>query len=129
MNMANKFNNYFVDSSKDIRDLIDNMQYINNINESNIIFKFKPISLQNPYKIVKQLKNKSDFNKINTKMILDNWNVIGPNIMKIINKLLINGVFPNTWKDAIVTPIEKIPNTRTCEEFRPINTLKTFEKY
>ena len=40
MKIANKFNNYFVDSIKDIRDSIDNVQYINNINESNPIFKF-----------------------------------------------------------------------------------------
>ena len=28
----------------------------------------------------------------------------------------------------MVTPIDKIPNTNNCEEFRPINSLKTFEK-
>ena len=28
----------------------------------------------------------------------------------------------------MVTPIEKIKNTNKCEEFRPINLLKPFEK-
>ena len=28
----------------------------------------------------------------------------------------------------MVTPIEKIKNTNKCEEYRPINSLKTFEK-
>ena len=32
------------------------------------------------------------------------------------------------WKESMVTTIEKIKNTNKCEEFRPINSLKTFEK-
>ena len=39
-----------------------------------------------------------------------------------------SGEFPDSWKMAMVTPIQKIPKTKNCKEFRPINTLKTMEK-
>ena len=49
-------------------------------------------------------------------------------MLEIINKLLETGIFPDNWKESMVTPIEKIKNTNKCEQFRPMNSLKTFEK-
>lgn len=33
------------------------------------------------------------------------------------------GVFPACWKESMVIPIEKVKNTRRCEEFRPVNMI------
>ena len=38
------------------------------------------------------------------------------------------GIFPDNWEESMVTRIEKIKNTNKCEEYRSINSLKTFEK-
>ena len=44
-------------------------------------------------------------------------------MIKVINTSLETSIFLDHWKKSIVTPIEK-----QCEEFRPINSLKTCEK-
>ena len=48
--------------------------------------------------------------------------------MDIVNKLIIMGAFPDNWKESLITQIQKIAKARLCEEFRPINTLKTRER-
>ena len=53
---------------------------------------------------------------------------MGESILNIINNSLQSGEFPDSWKMAMVTPIQKISKTKKCKEFRPINTLKTMEK-
>lgn len=52
-----------------------------------------------------------------------NWRYINA------NNSIVTGEFSQPWKECIVTPIEKVSNTNKSEEFRPINTLKTWEKY
>ena len=37
--------------------------------------------------ICKDLKKKPDYNSVNIKMTLDNWNTIGDRLLKIINEL------------------------------------------
>ena len=37
-------------------------------------------------------------------------------------------MFPDVWRESMVTPVEKIRNTIKCKEYRPINTLRTCEK-
>ena len=54
---------------------------------------------------------------------------MGESILNIINNSLQSGEFPDSWKMAMETPIQKIPKTKKCEEFRPIITLKTMKKY
>ena len=49
-------------------------------------------------------------------------------MLNIVNKSLETGVFPENWKTAMVTPMEKVAKTKRCDEYRPINTLKTCEK-
>lgn len=127
-NIASQFNNYFIQSIKEINDTIENVPYMNNIPLISTNLKFRAISLQELEIICKNLKNKSDFNRISKKILLDNWNVTGQYMLKIINESLNNGIFPENWKQTMVTPIEKIPKTNKCEEFRPINNLKLCEK-
>lgn len=128
LQIANKFNNYFVDSIKEIRDSIQKVQYVNNLTNKDKIFKFSAINILELKRIVKDLNNKPDFNQITKSMILDNWNTVGPILLSIVNRSLQYGEFPETWKVTKITPIEKILRTKHCEEFRPINSLNTFEK-
>lgn len=126
--IASHFNNYFVKSIGTIRESIENVQYKNIIPMTNNHFKFRAINIAELKNIINELKNKPDYNKISTTIILDNWNLTGKVILNIINKSLQTGVFPKAWKETMVTPIAKVAKTNKCEEFRPINTLKTCEK-
>lgn len=126
--IANQFNEYFVKSIEEIRNNIENVQYINHINMRNTKFEFRSITITELKNTCKSIKKKPDFNNVNINLILENWNLIGDKLLNIINKSLDTGVFPENWKTSMVTPIEKIANTNKCEEFRPINTLKICEK-
>ena len=126
--IAENFNNYFVDSIKDIRCSIDDVQYKNQIPVINCRFKFRVISLLELRNICKTIKKNNDYRRISNNLILDNWDLVGNILLEIINKSLETGIFPDNWKKSMLTPIEKIKNTNKCEEFHPINSLKTFEK-
>ena len=119
---ANLLNNYFVQSVKEINESIENVEYKNHITQVTTNFKFREVTIQELKAICKNLKNKPDFDRISPKIILEQWDLIGPAIHSVINESLRTGVFPETWKDAMVTPVEKIKNTNKCEEFRSINT-------
>lgn len=126
--IAENFNNYFVNSIKEIRDNIETVQYINNVELNNTKFEFHMITTIELKNICKSLKKKDDYNKVNINIILDNWDVMGNILLNIINKSLETGIFPESWKTSMITPIEKITKARNCEDFRPINTLKLCEK-
>ena len=69
--IASHFNNYFLDSIMEIRNLIENVQYINNVIIGNQKLKFRAMSILE-LKIVKRLNVKPDYSKIWKKIIIDN---------------------------------------------------------
>lgn len=122
--IANKFNNYFVNSVAQINQGIPVQLYQNRIPSiHNIKFKFKKLTYTELRILINSLKNKKDMNNANVKMIKDSFDLIGENLLSIINKSMESGVFPEVWKESLVIPIEKIRNTKKCEEFRPINMI------
>lgn len=74
------------------------------------------------------MNNNNDCNKINIKMILENFHIIGSVLLNLINESLTTGDFPKTWKDSLVIPVEKVYGTKNCEELRPINMLSIYGK-
>ena len=94
----------------------------------NCRFKFRAIALLELKNICKTIRKKNDYRRISNNLILDNWDLVGNILLEIFNKSLETGIFPDNWKESMVTPIEKIKNTNKCEEYRSINSLKTFEK-
>ena len=123
--IAEKFNNCFVDSIKDIRFSIEDVQYMNQISVINCRFKFHTISLLELRNMSLSIKKKNYYTRISNYIILDNWNLVGNILFEIINKSMEAGIFPDNWKESLVTSIEKIRNTSKCDEFRSINSLKT----
>ena len=99
--MSSHFNNYFV-SIKEIRNSIKNVPYINNIITVSQKLKFRAISMLELKEIVKSLNDKTSYSKIPKKMIIDNWNIIGIILLRIINKSLKNDMFPDNWKETVV---------------------------
>lgn len=104
------------------------MQYINQVPVIYNNFEFRAITILELKNICKSLKNKPDYNNVSTKILLDNWNITGNILLEIINNSLETGLFPESWKHSMIIPIKKVAKTNKCEEYRPINTLKTCEK-
>lgn len=92
------------------------------------IFKFKEVTIDEIQIIIQKLNNKSDFNNLNINILADSMDIIGDIFIDIINESLKTGLFPTSWKNSIIVPIQKITGTKLCHEFRPINTLPNHEK-
>lgn len=65
---------------------------------------------------------------ISAQIIKTTFQVIGNRFLDVINASLQAGVFPNIWKNSVITPVPKITNTVLCEQHRPINALPICEK-
>ena len=50
-------------------------------------------------------------------------------MVKLFNKILETGLFPDLWGDAIITPIHKSGSINTAENYRGISLLCTMENY
>lgn len=128
LTIAKKFNEYFIESVKEIRESIEDLEYVNYVIPTASKFKFRQITIDELKEICKSLKNKTDFDRISPRTILDNWSQLGKTLLDLVNRSISTGEFPNSWKDSMITPVEKVPNTKKNDEFRPINTLRTVEK-
>ena len=84
-----------IDSIKEIRCSIENMEYKNQIPVINCKFKFRAISLLELRNICKTIKMINDYRRISSIIILDNWDLIGNILREIINKSLEMGIFPD----------------------------------
>jgi hypothetical protein len=128
--ICNKFNEFFVQSIKEIRDSIPTMYD----DESLVLptiessFKFHRVTLHQLKIYIKGLKSNSDQENITKNVLLDSFEVIGSKLKAVINDSLESGSFPSCWKTSTIIPIEKKINTTKCSEFRPINTLPSLEK-
>ena len=91
-------------------------------------YNFSAIYLIELENICRNMKENKEYRRISTVILLDNWNTVGNILLRIINRSLKTGIFPDDWRESMVTPVEKIGNTIKCEEYRPKNTLRTCEK-
>ena len=115
--IADKFSNFFVACIISIRDTITYVKYSNEIPVINSEVKFSSITIDKIRAICKGLKNKPDYNKISNKIVLNSWN---------INKYIFKNT--NISREGICE-YKKIAKTKFYKEFRPTNTIDTFEKY
>jgi hypothetical protein len=133
--IADKFNNYFIDSILEINTNIHSVNttntfypFFNHMN-SNSELKFSTINLNELQSIMQNIKNKtSGINNLNLNVIIDSFDVVGACFLDIINSSLQTGMVPEKWKKSTIVPIQKVSGTKKCEEFRPINILPAYEK-
>lgn len=52
----------------------------------------------------------------------------GNRLLNIINTSLSSGEFPDGWKESMIVPVSKVAGSDKCNDFRPINTVETYEK-
>lgn len=127
--IAENMNEYFIESINKINESIgipkNNRQ--ERINSVNSLFKFKKVNVNDIKMAINEIKSQSDNEKITPEVLFDSMEVVGRVFSQIINESFETGIFP-AWKCSIVTPIEKVRGTINPEEFRPINSLPTYEK-
>lgn len=130
--IAEKFNEYFVSSIDEINLSIQYKVYQNLIPDVITKFQFKVIEYEDLESVIKSMNSKRDFNLMNSIIFNDILDLIGGNLVKLINQSLTCGVFPKILKKSLIRPIEKIKNTTDSSEFRPVNMItieaKIYEK-
>lgn len=129
--IANRFNNYFIESIGSIVsdiDYNDSCQFKNSNMYPNLS-EFSRVDMSQLRKIVNSLDNKFNVNDCTNSRILKRiFQTIGHVILNFINTSLSGACVPNFIKISTIFPIPKVANTIECSEFRPINTLPVVEK-
>ena len=130
IDIANGFNDFFVsigpELAKDIHSDINPLTYVNNVNNSIVIFDVSCDEVKN---IIRSLKNSSaghdEFPTFVGKLCVDSY--IEP-LTFLINHSLKTGVFPSELKLARVVPIFKAGDSSALTNYRPISVLTFFAK-
>lgn len=127
--IANKFNQFFVQSIVDLNNDIPSIPFKCNIeNPRNVKFDFECVSINHIKEQLRELKSGTDEFNVNRNVLGDVIDKMGVPIAKLINDSLSSGVFPSILKQSTVVPIRKVPGTVKLREYRPINMLPCFEK-
>lgn len=129
--IANKFNDYFVNSVNEIINIIENVPLnLDTIVRTHIKFdKFSLINNDSISKIITKLPNKKGTDEgISSEIIKLIMQLPNNPLINIYNLSLTEGYVPSAWKHSEIIPIQKVVNTIKAEEFRPINMLPQYEK-
>ena len=130
--MADKFNSDNYANQKDPLEYVPSMSTFNTSHQNTIHFPRTdlPEILDNIVNL--EAKKSSGYDLINNKIIKQTSFVIAPFLEKLFNKCLDDGVFPEVFKIAKVTPLYKGGDKQDPNSYRPISLLpclgKLFEK-
>ncbi len=132
--MANKLNEYFVNSVKKICSEIptdnNDMNNIANIEENENKFDFKTVEISEIKKVLKNFVNKNYIDLINGKVLNDSMEneMFAVKLCEFINESLMSAFIPDCWKTSTIVPLKKVANTTKADELRLINMLPIPEK-
>ena len=132
--IANEFNNYFVQIGSQLANKIVNQQnksftqYLKQ-SQSNI-FQFQNIDQQKILKIIDGLspKSSSGFDGISTILLKGIKNEICHPLTLIVNQTLKTGIFPDKLKVSKVIPVYKKGENTDIANYRPISLLPSVSK-
>ena len=90
----------------------------------------KTIDIKYVLDAIGRLKNgkASGPDKVTINLVKDAAKFIAYPIMSIINSSIANGVFPDVWKTASVTPIHKSGSKSNLHNYRPISVISVFTR-
>lgn len=127
--IANRFNEFFINSIIDIHGSIQPLQLQLPRNERiNSWNKFTLVNKKQVCDIIDNIKKKTGVNNVNKDVLRTAFNVCGDFVLKIYNSSLSEGIFPDVLKFTIVHPIPKVKGTNKADEFRPVNSASPLDK-
>lgn len=128
--IAENFNEYFVNSISEINRSIPLVPYAPDVTEVCDITwtEFEPTRLNEVMDLLHAKRKKSGVNNVNSDMATIAMKVCGNQIVEMINESLSTGIFPQKMKLTYVTPIPKVAKTDNSTEFRPINNSHPLDK-
>jgi len=130
--IANEFNNYFVNIAKNLKSDLSPSSICNNITNKiiqNSIY-LPPVNEIEIIKIINNLTNKKStgLDSITIISIKLTKFIIAKPLTFIINLIFTSGFFPDCLKIAKIIPIFKSGDPRIVGNYRPISLLSNFEK-
>lgn len=132
VDISEHFNKYFVHSVNEIYNSIPTSNATSDhfpiINSNLTQFKFDYINENDLILNLKNMKNKKDYEGVNTQFWLDAMPSIGYLLVNVLNLSFEKGIFPDAWKLSVISPIQKVKGSNRYEDFRPINSMVVPEK-
>lgn len=130
--IANGFNNYFINIGVTIADQIQSTRHFSEYLTSPATshFNFNLVNEDEISKIIDKLKNKSSYGHdcISNKLIKRMKTTILKSITFLINQMLSSGHFPDQLKISRVKPLFKNGDSSLLSNYRPISLLSSFSK-
>ena len=128
---VNKTNEFFATIGRNLADKITSIPPVLNSSKSSVhSFVLLPTDHEEVEHTIMQLKSDCSpgWDLISAKALLAVSHIITPVLTDIINRCLINGIFPDALKKSIVHPIFKGGDSGCVNCYRPISILTTLSK-
>ena len=102
----------------------------NNQAQKTLHFKLKTVTIKTVKEVMKSMKNKKSAGKdtISQEILLLGKDVLAEHLTEIINESISTSTVPNSWKEAVVTPILKKGCATDKTNYRPVSCLVTASK-
>ena len=131
--LANRFGSFFIDKIKKIRDTFKHTRSksLHPDKEPPTFSSFQVVTDSEVLKFIKEAPSKTcSLDPCPTHIVKQCIDILLPSLTKLVNLSLENGIFPNPFKQAIVTPLLK-KSTLSKEDlksYRPVSGLSFLSK-
>ena len=141
LELAKQFNTFFIDKITAIRDdldikaeLLTNKNHVSNYSPQihSVLSNFQIVEEEEIIKTIKSMSSATcELDPIPTKFVKDEClETLVPAIATIVNDSLSTGVFPSSFKNALVKPLLKKPSldNNILKNYRPVSNLSFVSK-
>jgi hypothetical protein len=128
--MANKFNEYFIQSIKEVTPTYSPESCPCNFPSSSKSMCLEEVDEDEVHNAIMLLKNKAapGIDKISTSDVKNLKDLLIPVLCHLINVIFCSATYPDIFKVAIVVPINKTGDTANIKDYRPVSVLPTINK-
>ena len=135
--VADIFNQHFIKKISKLKENIDKSNLKDPeeilkkfVSKKKLHFELKEVTVNKVKKAMKSMKKKKScgHDEISQEcLLLGSQNLAGP-LTKLINQSISTGIVPDSWKEAVVSPILKKGNKHDKANYRPVSCLVTASK-